>query len=59
MDVVISPLIAALLAAFIIRKKFNMPWKNAYLSAAAGLVPAFLIYSILLGIFSGFLAGKN
>lgn len=59
LDVAISPLIAAILAAYIIGKKFKMPWKNAYISAAAGLLPAFLIYSILLGIFSGFLTGAN
>ena len=58
-DVVISPLIAAILVAFIIRRKFKMAWKSAYFSAAAGLVPAFLIYSVLLGIFYGFLAGSN
>lgn len=59
LDVVISPLVAAILVASIISRKFKMPWKNAYTSAAAGLVPAFLIYSVLLGIFSGFLASTN
>jgi hypothetical protein len=59
LDVLISPLIAAILVASIIGRKFKMPWKNAYLSAAAGLVPAFLLYSILLGLFSGFLTSTS
>lgn len=59
LDVLVSSLIAAILVAGIIGRKFKMPWKNAYISAAAGLVPAFLLYSILLGVFSGFLNIAN
>ncbi len=51
-----APLIASLLAAAIIRKRFGMKWGRAYLASAAGAVPAFLIYSLLLGVFTGYLS---
>lgn len=56
MNSLAAPLIASLLAAAIIRKRFGMRWDKAYIAAAAGAVPAFLIYSLLLGIFTGFLS---
>jgi hypothetical protein len=57
LSVVIPPVFAALIAAGIIRRKFKMPKRNAYLCALAGLVPAFLLYSFLLGVFTSFLSG--
>ncbi len=54
MNSLAAPLIASLLAAVIIRKRFGMKWRRAYLAAVAGTVPAFLLYSILLGVFAGY-----
>jgi F0F1-type ATP synthase assembly protein I len=51
-----APLIASLIAAVIIRKKFGMKLGRAYLASVAGAVPAFLIYSLLLGVFAGYMS---
>lgn len=51
-----APLVASFLAAAIIRKRFGMKWRRAYLASVAGVVPAFLLYSLLLGVFTGYLS---
>ena len=56
MNSLASPILASFLAAAIIRKKFGMKWRRAYLACLAGVVPAFLVYSLLLGVFTGYLS---
>lgn len=55
MNSLAAPLAASFLAAAIIRKRFGMKWRRAYVAAVTGVLPAFLAYSLLLGLFAGYL----
>lgn len=48
----IAAIIGSIAAAFVIRRRFGLSLRRAYLASIAGVVPAFLIYSLLLGLFT-------
>lgn len=58
LNVLAASSVASAAAAMIIRSKYKMAFWKAYLSSAAGIIPAFMAYSVLLGIFAGF-SGNN
>lgn len=55
MSVVASAGLGALITAAIIYKKFGLDYKKAYWCSLAGVAPAFILYSLLLGLFEGFM----
>jgi len=54
-SVAVSAGAGAFVSAAIIYKKFGLRYMKAYLCSLAGVVPAFILYSILLGLFEGFM----
>ncbi|GEM_PF-1673353 len=56
-SILASGCVGSFIAAGIIFRRFGMDYWKAFIKSAIGIIPAFILYTLLLGLFTAMMAG--